>query len=719
MSTPMRHRRTLAVTVARLLVAAALLTAVDPHVASAQRGLPRRGGAGAGGGAIGLPYNVNDSAGGQWMVYPGGWVQQQGNQPTFGQAAMLTIGNNQPQSNNNTARMDAETGEIVFENLSCGPFTVTRRVLIDGEQRLARYVDVIKNPQNQEQTAEVRLTSNVNYGVQSGEVVPDPRKKGQDLAWVVQTGGGGAVAELFAGAGSKVPVQVQWQQGNNQSTASMRLTVPPRGEVAIVHLHANVPTQAAGVEWVQSIKESKLFASVPRQLRRLVVNFRVGLQFIGGRELLRGDASSDVIELRGGDQLRGNVKDANFALKTFYGDVSVPADRVVGLLNVGEFRPRQLVVTADGQILGGQLDRDAVAIELSTGQVTNVPVAQISRLGYRKRPNEPEEWTLDKPMVLLRSGERVAIKMPAGPIEVMTRYGLLKLPPASVRQLVFQDEERELPVHEVQLTDGSRLAGLVTNPELTLELADEAGKPVKMTTGAVARLHLAAGNEDDAGEPADGAPTLTLSGGDVLVGTLEGTLKLDATFDTLSVNAAEVRTLVRGGATEAGGPSSRGGGGTTASDAGELPGDVQVTLWDSSVLRGRVQEDAVGCKLRSGVTLSVPVALIERYDQPEPQPSAAMGDRIKGVVGNLDADDWRTRDAAEAELIGMGNAIVPVLRELRSGQPPEAQQRIDQILTKLGAKPGAGARSRDDAQPKVEGQREPAQIEIEAVQMPQ
>jgi hypothetical protein len=86
---------------------------------------------------------------------------------------------------------------------------------------------------------------------------------------------------------------------------------------------------------------------------------------------------------------------------------------VIALLNVGAFRPRQLVVTTDGQIFGGSLKQETLELQLSSGQVTKIPLSQVTRMGYRKRPGEPEEWTFEKPIVLMRSGERVAVRMPA------------------------------------------------------------------------------------------------------------------------------------------------------------------------------------------------------------------------------------------------------------------------------------------------------------------
>jgi hypothetical protein len=418
------------------------------------------------------------------------------------------------------------------------------------------------------------------------------------------------------------------------------------------------------VQFVNNLKESKLMSSLPAELRKIVVNFTAGQGFIGERELLRGEMF-DVVEIRGGDQMRGTIKEPSYKLATFYGNVELPASRVVGLMNVGEYRPRQLLVTTDGQIFGGKLSKDTLELELTTGQTTQIPLSQITRAGYRKRADEPEEWTFDKPFVSLRSGERVGVEMPTQPVEIVTRYGTLKLDPKSIATIVFQTEEHG--VHDIYLTDGSKFAGLASSPQFEMKLrgSAEAGAPeqiVRFPASAISRIQFSGPpSEPDS----DSSPSLLLMNGDLLVGGLSGELKLDTAFDTLAINGGQIRKLNRG-------------------KEGAI--DVQVTLWDQSVVSGQLQEPALTCTLESGVSVSVPVALLDEYNQPQPQPAANMIEKIKTTVGQLNSDDWKQRDKAEAELTAMGPVVESVLKQMRASQPPEAQQRIDQILANVAKK---------------------------------
>ncbi|HEX4797363.1 MAG TPA: hypothetical protein VH370_26450, partial [Humisphaera sp.] len=431
-------------------------------------------------------------------------------------------------------------------------------------------------------------------------------------------------------------------------------------------------------QFVNGLKDNVLLKSIPNALRKLIVNFPSGQGWIGDMEILRGDVL-DVVELRGGDQFRGTIKESEFSLQTFYGPVSVPVDQVIGLFSIGQFRPHQLVITTDGQIFGGSLKKQTLDIELSSGQVIPIPLNQISRAGYRKRVGEPDEWKFEKPMILLRSGERIAIRPPTADLNVATRYGSLALKPSMVAAIAFEGEESN--VHQIYLTDGSKLSGLFLADSLEVTL-DAGGQTVKLPASAIARLQLA----PKVPEIEDAAPSLRISGDDQLIGLVTGKLGLDTAFDTITINAAEVKSITR---------------------AKESVQDVQVALWDGTTLSGQLHDSELACRLNSGVDLKVPLALLDRYTQPQPQPSAAMMDRIKTVVADLNSDDWKARDRAQAALLSMGPVAEGVLKDLRDKQPAEAQKAIDLVIAKLqeqrkkdpssvSATPNAGAFRIDD-----------------------
>lgn len=622
-------------------------------------------------GTVGLPYRMTqaDAQGNGYFIYQGGWFQQQGNMPQYSEGGLLMVNGNQPNMTNNLAKLEPD-GELVLENMNTqqAGCTVTRRLMVDRDNGWVRIVDVFKNTTNAAVNLPVSYRTSLNFGVTSVQQIGQGGggHKSADAVVAVDGRNRGAL-EWFGGRGAKVAPQITAVPNNNNVTASVTLTIPAGKEVALLHLHAPAATVDAATKLAAGIKESKLLTSLPKDIRRLVVNLGAGNLFIGDGdiELLRGDAF-DAAEMRGGDQLHGTFKEKSYKLNTFYGPVELPADKVISLVNVGESRPRQLVVTTDGEIFGGRLDKDTIDLELSSGQVTKLPLSQLTRLGYRKRPGERDEWALDKPMVLLRTGERIAIQPPTEDITVATRYGALKLSPSIVSAVAFQNEDNG--VHEIYLTDGSKFAGLVNAPSFDLKLGDSPDQVVKIPTSTLMKLQLTKGDEaeGDAGGP---SPTLKLANEDLLVGTVTGQYKLETTFDTLTLDGQQIKSIVH----------SR-----------TSPLDVVVRLWDDTSVNGQLAEQDLTCQLKSGVTLKVPVALVAEYAQPQPKPADAMAERVKQIVSQLNADDFKAREEAQRQLISLGASIAPILKELRNDQPLEAKQRIDSVLQTLKV-PGAGA----------------------------
>src|SRR5258706_8347050 len=622
------------------------------------------GAATTGKGAVNLPYRPpqNDALGNSWFVYQGGWFRQQGNMPVYSEGSQLLINNNQPTMSSNQGRLE-ENGEVVLENRSAQGCTITRRIMFGKEDGIVRVVDVFKNAGAQDLTLPVMYRGNMNYGVTSSVTVPDPKRAAQTMGVIATDSQNRSVLEIYSGRGAKVSAQVQAQQ-NNYIQATYSLVIPAGKEVALMHLHAITNGPDAAQKLAGSLKESKLMADVPKSVRRLIVNYAGGNLFIGDGdiEILRGDAF-DAAEMRSGDQIKGTLKDKTFKLTTFYGPVELLAEKIISLVNIGDSRPRQLLVTLDGEIFGGKLDKDTIELELSSGQITKLPLSQITRLGYRKRPGEPEEWTFDKPTILLRSGERIGVRMPTENYTVITRYGALILKPSSIASIAFQNEENG--VHEIYLTDGSKFAGLVNSEFFEMSLGDSKEKEqvVKFPASTIGRLQLT--NKIDDSD--DATPSMKLANDDTLVGNLIGQYKLDTAFDTLTLKGEQIKSILH---------------------SKTSPLDVIVRLWDDTSVSGQLQEPELNCQLKSGVTLKVPVALVAEYSQPQPKPADTMIEKVKQVVEKLNADDWKARDAAQKQLVALGTSIAPILRQLRASQPPEAQQRIDDILQTLKV-PGA------------------------------
>ena len=55
-------------------------------------------------------------------------------------------------------------------------------------------------------------------------------------------------------------------------------------------------------------------------------------------------------------------------------------------------------------------------------------------------------------------------------------------------------------------------------------------------------------------------------------------------------------------------------------------------------------------------------------------------------MADLGSDDFAKREQSQADLLKMGPAVLKVVKELKGGQSPEAQQRIDAVVKQLELK---------------------------------
>src|SRR5206468_11950681 len=127
--------------------------------------------------------------------------------------------------------------------------------------------------------------------------------------------------------------------------------------VAVLHVQVLRPQFADVTTYMEAARDKDYLADLPKSVVRLLANFPHAEKLVGDTEVLRGGLL-DVVELRGGDQYRGTLKEPSYKLQTAFGPIDLQSDQVVGMLTVGAYRPTQLFVTADGEVIGGTLRND-------------------------------------------------------------------------------------------------------------------------------------------------------------------------------------------------------------------------------------------------------------------------------------------------------------------------------------------------------------------------
>ena len=384
-----------------------------------------------------------------------------------------------------------------------------------------------------------------------------------------------------------------------------------------------------------------------------------------GMPQLTRAAGADRILAANGSVLLGEIRTAQFTVATSFGKVTVPARRVVGFVAgaasvipttapAAEGAAPRLVL-ADGQVLAGKLAGPAVEIRIAGGSTLRVPWDDVRELAYRVSEDKPSAPVPAGTMVSLAGGERLALAGAGPELQLLTAHGRVPLPASGVRS-VEATGKADRP-HRACFVNGSALSGTLLPAKLTLKL--RLGPRTTVGRDAVRRI-------DRAVQPvaSAGAATVELKNGDCLFGTMtDERLTLRTTGGDVAVRPASVRAV--------------------APDA-DKPGQVAVTIWNGSVLRGRLAVPAVTFAITpGGPTVKIKVAEIAALARSTVDPPEAIARKVLALIAQLGAASYKDREAATRELVALGPGIVPLLKRHRENPDPEVSLRIERILSKL------------------------------------
>jgi hypothetical protein len=372
-----------------------------------------------------------------------------------------------------------------------------------------------------------------------------------------------------------------------------------------------------------------------------------------------------IVDLFSGQSLRGAIVEPSLTIKTRWGDLQVTTDSIVSLACQQPPRILQTLTTQNGDELVGRVSAASIHL-LADGKTIELPLDQISRIS---EPSHPPPATQPTPAILTGLfGDRLAVTPPPA-IGFRTRWGLLAFRPEQVRQIVFCSSGQT--AHRISLSDGSSLSGVMAADTISVQPRWLGGAALSAPVGEIARLTL---SQTDPSAP---GPKLSLIGGDVLRGSLAGTITLQTDSGDIGIAAGDVMKL------------------TAASDGS---GDWTLTASDGRTITGAPRDATAVCQLDCGVSVTVPAATITEFDKTAPptpdDPSAdaaaapaqqAVDDTIANLVAQLGGTVPALRFTAQQQLIGMGPAAIDPLMRLRDSQRPVIRARINNVLAHIQA----------------------------------
>ena len=392
------------------------------------------------------------------------------------------------------------------------------------------------------------------------------------------------------------------------------------------------------------------------------------LLFILCRASLAGAASSSaIVELFGGERFTGTLNETTIPIQSRFGRIDVPADMVSTLICQTPPVVKQTLTLQEGDVLVGRVLVKVLHLHSADGDL-ELPLAQISRvtvMGLSEQASTPTTGPAPNVRLDGLGGDQLSVVAPAS-IAFQTRYGSVNLQADQVRQMIFFTSG--VPSDRAILSDGSVISGMAAADSLTVQSPWLGNSDLVIPIGEFARLVWT----DSAAPLPLSLPLIDTTSGDHLRGSLAGKLTVQSDFGDVVVSADTIEKIA------------------WPADGG---GEASVDLADGRTLHGTIAEPTVECDLQCGLHLDVPVSLMVSYEKsagktdltsienPPPAPSS-VEDLVNQLVTKLSGNGPESQ-AAQRQLVALGNQALPVLQKLRPQLQPPVRQKVMAVIKRI------------------------------------
>jgi len=387
------------------------------------------------------------------------------------------------------------------------------------------------------------------------------------------------------------------------------------------------------------------------EIRAVFDGLATGLPHVTRGEL------SDRIELTDGNVLSGKIENETYSITGLFGQIKVPAARVIGLVSGDKADPRVRLVLTDGQVVTGRMSGQSVQLTLAAASgPLKVPVVKIRQFGYRITRDKPLAPVGSGPIVILASGDRLAWTECKEKLQLRTPAGAVDLPIKGVMSIQAVDPKGS--AYRVVFRNGSTLTGALGPQKLTLKL--QLGPVATIHRQNIRGLVLAATPVKPTG-----TATVQMRNGDRLLGKLaDETLSVQTEFGLTKIRSAGVLTMTF--------------------DAAK-PTQVVAKMWGNTTISGRLVQPTVTVAITpDGPTVKAKTTQIASITSTSALLPPEVLKKIEKLIAQLGAESYVDREKAQKDLIAMGKSIAGILKKHVNSPDPEVRQRIEQIIKALG-----------------------------------
>ncbi|MFW6061773.1 MAG: hypothetical protein ACOC93_03090 [Planctomycetota bacterium] len=406
-------------------------------------------------------------------------------------------------------------------------------------------------------------------------------------------------------------------------------------------------------ELMQDWRSDRYLKDLSPAARRAIVNFPSQMLF-DNTSLERSEAA-DLVRLRSGDPIYGRVRNNSFRLVTPYGEKTIPARDVVGMVCRQEQGQAVLTVLADGQVVSGELPEQELMLALPDGGQLSFPLDRMAQWSYGVSEDKPAELPFRGPYLVQRDGSRLAYRRSSLSLAFRSRHGRFEIDGQDVVGVRLENDGNG--VHSVVFANGSQLAGMLEPALLSASL--RLGFDVEIPREMLRRVEMAPQVERD-----DTLTEATLTNGDTLFGQLAPVkIALQTGYGKLQVQPEGIKTMQF------------------------LPkrvGRVVVEMWDASVLRGELAQDGIRFQIAGGPELQIDAGQCVSIERSQALPPQQVSSRVRQLVLMLSSESYAEREEATEQLKQLGGKVEPLLKQLfERAREPEVRRRLQEVLREV------------------------------------
>ncbi len=466
--------------------------------------------------SVGWNWQISDGSGHLWDITSQGQVNN-GTNDCYDGGMRLSVNGN-AFSWSSAGRLSADGREVEIGPWTVGTVRVWRRIYIDAKGGYCRWIDIFENTTNAVQSLRIQYYSNMGGATQvtwttSGKTRLDKND------WGIVTGESNpsssrpAVAHIFATRYSRLKPTFRWTQNNDNLYYDVTVPLGAKKTAALCFFEAQRRPFGSAKTFLKKFDVTNELKKIPAALRKLIVNMGSGMVVSFGTIELPRNNKHDLVVLRNGDEMLGTILNSQFVVDTFYGKLTFEAGKVLGLLVPSGTDPHVQVVLTDGQIAAGKLAGGDLKLKLDNGNEISLALTRVKTASFRVSPARPAKIDVNKPVVVLRSQQRLFFRPDDLEISFYTECGSLKLKSEHLRAILLDTPEGGL--HMAVFTNGSTLSGLLEIDELNLKL--DLGATLNIRRHVAAKFVFPSAKSDG-----NGSATLTLRNDNMLRGRLVG-----------------------------------------------------------------------------------------------------------------------------------------------------------------------------------------------------